>query len=204
MDFQIRLSKPEDSKKIIELQTSSLRTLSASYNSTQIESLVRSQASVRFAQEEIEVVAEHKNDIVGFASLLVQSSQIAGVYVDPDFVRQGIGTQLLETVEQIAIDKGNKVTHVISALDTVNFYQSVGYKINRESGFYSEGKFWIPCIILEKELIKTPRIKKIYVHVVSWLFRLRAIFSFILVLVMATLVFALLPLTISWIISLFR
>lgn len=41
MNFKIRLSKPEDSEKIIELQTSSLRELSSSYNLNQVESLVR-------------------------------------------------------------------------------------------------------------------------------------------------------------------
>ncbi|MCU0542568.1 MAG: hypothetical protein MUE44_10290 [Oscillatoriaceae cyanobacterium Prado104] len=59
---------PEDTDKIIEIQTISLRTLSASYNSTQIESLVRSQASYRFLRDEIIVVAEHQNEIDGAAS----------------------------------------------------------------------------------------------------------------------------------------
>ncbi|MCC5622327.1 GNAT family N-acetyltransferase [Nostoc sp. CHAB 5715] len=204
MDFQIRLSKPEDSDKVIKLQTSSLRTLSSSYDSIQIESLVCSQASARLAQDEIGVVAEHENDIVGFASLLVQSSQIAGVYVHPDFIRHGIGTQLLETVEKIAIDRGNEVAHVISSLETVNFYQAVGYKLVRKSGFYSEGTIWIPCINLEKQLISVSRAKRVYPHVVSLVSRLRAIFSFILFLVVAALVFSLLPLIVSLIVSLFR
>jgi len=205
MDFQIRLSKPEDSEKIIELQTSSLRKLSSSYDSNQIESLVRSQASLRFAQDEIGFVAEHENEIVGFASWLVQPPCIiSGVYVHPNLIRQGIGTRLLKAVEKIAIDRGNEAIHVFSSLATVKFYQANGYQLIRKSGFYSEPKTWIPCVILKKQLIIVPIPKRVYRHVVSLVFGLKPVFSFILFLVMATLVVALLPVIISLIVSFFR
>lgn len=203
MNFQIRLSKPEDSEKILELQASSLKILSSSYTPTQIKSLIRSQALVRF-EGEIGVVAEYQNNIVGFAALLIQSSQIAGVYVHPDFIRQGIGTQLLETIEKIAIDKGSKATHVISSLDSVNFYQAAGYKIIRESGFYSEEEIWVPCVNLEKQLISISRTKRIYLYILFLVSKLRPIFSFISFIVIAALMAALLPLIISLIVSLLR
>lgn len=203
MNFQIRLSKPEDSEKILELQASSLKILSSSYTPTQIKSLIRSQALVRF-EGEIGVVAEYQNNIVGFAALLIQSSQIAGVYVHPDFIRQGIGTQLLETIEKIAIDKGSKATHVISSLDSVNFYQAAGYKIIRESGFYSEEEIWVPCVNLEKQLISISRTKRIYRYILFLVSKLRPIFSFISFIVIAALMAALLPLIISLIVSLLR
>lgn len=203
MNFQIRLSKPEDSEKILELQASSLKILSSSYTPTQIKSLIRSQALVRF-EGEIGVVAEYQNNIVGFAALLIQSSQIAGVYVHPDFIRQGIGTQLLETIEKIAIDKGSKATHVISSLDSVNFYQAAGYKIIRESGFYSEEEIWVPCVNLEKQLIGISRTKRIYRYILFLVSKLRPIFSFISFIVIAALMAALLPLIISLIVSLLR
>jgi putative acetyltransferase len=204
MDFQIRLSKPEDSEKIIELQTSSLRKLSSSYDSNQIESLVRSQASLRFSQHEIGFVAEHENEIVGFASWLVQPPCIiSGVYVHPNLIRQGIGTRLLKAVEKIAIDRGNEAIHVLSSLATVNFYQANGYQLIRKSGFYSEPQTWIPCVILKKQLIIVPIPKRVYRHVVSLVFGLKPMFSFILFLVMATLVVALLPVIISLIVSFF-
>jgi GNAT superfamily N-acetyltransferase len=204
MDFQIRLSKPEDSEKIIELQTSSLRKLSSSYDSNQIESLVRSQASLRFAQAEIGFVAEHENEIVGFASGLVQPPGIiSGVYVHPNLIRQGIGTRLLKAVEKIAIDRGNEAIHVFSSLATVKFYQANGYQLIRKSGFYSETKTWIPGVILKKQLIIVPIPKRVYRHVVSLVFGLKPVFSFILFLVMATLLVALLPVIISLIVSFF-
>lgn len=184
MDFQIRLSKPEESEKILELQANSLRSLSPSYTSTQIESLVRSQALARLDKDEIGIVAEYQNNIVGFASFLVKSSLITAMYVHPDFIRQGIGTQLLDTVQEIAIDKGNKVARVISSLDAVKFYQAAGYKIIRKSGFYSEEKKWIPCIILQNELVSISNTQRIYIYVdllISWLKSIRLIIFFIII-----------------------
>lgn len=204
MDFQIRLSKPEDSEKIIELQTSSLRELSPSYDSNQIESLVRSQASARFAQNEMGVVAEHENEIVGFASCLVQSSYISGVYVHPNLMRQGIGTRLLKAVEHIAIDKGNEAIHVFSSLVTVKFYQANGYQSIRKSGFYSESTTWIPCLILKKQLIIVPIGKQVNRHIVSLAFGLKPIFPSIVFIVTLYFVVAIWPVVISFIVSLFR
>ncbi|AFY31556.1 GNAT family N-acetyltransferase [Calothrix sp. PCC 7507] len=201
MDFQIRLSKPEDLEKILELQASSLRTLTSSYDSSQIESLIRSQASARLAKDEIGVVAEYENEIIGFASVLIQQSLIGGVYVHPDFMRQRLGTQLLEAVEEIALDKRHKVIYVTSSLAAVNFYQARGYKSICKSGFYSESKYWIPCVNLKKQLIIFTETEKWYRH---FIFNLKQIFSFILILVIAAFVTIVLPLIISLIASLLQ
>jgi len=197
MNLQIRPSKRKDFKKIIELQTCSLRSLSSNYDSTQIESLVRSQASARFAQDEIGFVAEYRKEIIGFVCVLIEKPQIAGVYVHPNFIRQGIGTRLLEVAEKIAIDRGHKTIYVVSSLSTVKFYQANGYQAIRQSGFYSEQKTWIPCINLEKQIINISRTQKIYRYVISLVSSFRPIFTFILFLVRAALIFALLPLIIS-------
>jgi putative acetyltransferase len=204
MDFKIRRSKPEDSEQIIELQTSSLREFSSSYDANQIESLVRSQASARFAQDEIGVVAEHKNELVGFASCLVQPPYISGVYVHPNLMCQGIGTRLLKTVEKIAIDRGHEAIHVFSSLATVNFYKANGYQSIHKSGFYSEPNIWIPCVFLKKQLIIVPIAKQLYRHLVSLIFELKRIFPSILFLVTLYFVVAILPVVFSFIMSLFR
>ncbi|TAG98607.1 MAG: GNAT family N-acetyltransferase [Oscillatoriales cyanobacterium] len=204
MDFKIRLSKPEDSEKIIELQTSSLRVLSSSYNLNQVESLVRSQASARFAQNEIGFVAEHENEIVGFASYLTHPSQISGVYVHPNLIRQGIGTRLLKAVEKIAIDRGYKAIQVFSSLAGVSFYHANGYQSIRQSGFYSEQKTWIPCVILKKQLITVPIAQQVYQPPVSLPLGLKPLFPAMLFLVTLYLVVVIGPIVVSFIRSFFR
>lgn len=170
--FQIRPSTPEDLEKILEIQAIALRKLSFSYNSTQIESLVRSQAICRTAQDEVGVVAESETEIIGFAALsafLAQEPQVAGVYVHPSFTHQGIGAKLLKTLEKIALDRGDKAMHVMSSWDTVNFYQKCGYQFIRASGFYSEEKIWIQCKNLEKKLIVPSAMKPWHSHLISWM-----------------------------------
>ncbi|NJK69974.1 MAG: GNAT family N-acetyltransferase [Oscillatoriales cyanobacterium RU_3_3] len=162
MNFQIRRSQPEELEQIIELQSHSLRELLPSYDSIQIESLVRSQASARLTRDEIIFVVENEGKIVGFVTLLDQISQIGGVFVHPNLMRQGLGTRLLKTVENIAIDREHEVIHVLSSLATVKFYEANGYRFIRQSGFYSELKIWIPCVILNKQLIRVSIAKQVY------------------------------------------
>ncbi len=153
MNFQIRLAQSEDLERIIELQSRSIRLMSADYNPRQIEALVRSQASARLSYDEISFLAFYNDELVGFACLIDNSFQVGGVYVHPNFTRQGIGTQLLEVIEKTASQKGCKVIQVMSSLTAVNFYQARGYQVIRQSGFFSEFSTWIPCIILKKYLV---------------------------------------------------
>ena len=103
MDLEIRVAKIEENEKILQLQTDSLENLaSQDYTSLQIESLVKMQALFRF-KDEIIFVAVLAEKIVGFACIHIHKPEINGLFVSPEFTRQGIGTKLLETIEKIAI-----------------------------------------------------------------------------------------------------
>lgn len=153
MKISIRLAKIEEKEKIIDLQTESLRILCVQdYKASQIESLVRGQARLRFKSEAV-FLATYNEQIVGFSSINVNKYEIHGLFVSPKFTRQGIGTKLLETLEKIAIHKKHKFIYVNSSLTAMLFYSNRGYKIIRESGFYSEGKFWVDTVLMKKKLI---------------------------------------------------
>jgi putative acetyltransferase len=151
--LKIRPLMHDDLEKILEVQSSALRTSSASYSAIQIESLVRGQASARLDPDEKGFVAESDHEIVGFVSFLLKRPNIAGIYVHPDFMRQGIGTQLLAYLERFIIDEGYQSIYVSSSLIAVEFYKNSGYQKVLKSGFYSEGKIWVQCEILEKHLV---------------------------------------------------
>lgn len=207
MDIQIRLAKSEDLKEILELQGTSLRTLttsSAEYNPIQIESLIRSQASARIKYDEIWFVADYEDKVVGFASLLLDQPTISGVFVHPDFMRQGIGTRLLEAIEKTAVDKKYEVLYVVSALTAVNFYQARGYQFIRQSGFSSEANVWIPCVSLEKRLLLLAKAEDWSQRSTYLISSLRQISASVLGLIIIALIAAFLPLIISLIVSLLR
>ncbi|MEA5554809.1 GNAT family N-acetyltransferase [Anabaena cylindrica UHCC 0172] len=160
MDVQIRLSKPEDLENILKLQADSLRGLSPNYNLSQIESLIKNQRLARIQINEVILVAEYKHEIIGFASLLNQQSRIGGIYVHPNFVRQGIGTQMLDAIEEMARQNKYKFIDVMSSSSSVDFYQKNGYQIIRESDFYCEDNVRITCINLEKQLMNLTDMEK--------------------------------------------
>ena len=176
MNLQFRLAKSEDIKKLLELQSSSIRLMSADYTPRQIESLVRSQTLARYGSHEIVFLASYKDELVGFACLINNYFQIGGLYVHPNFIRQGIGTQLLEFIEKTAIDKGCKVISVMSSLTAINFYKARGYQEIRQSGFVSELNVWIPCLILKKTLIPVTKTEDFRQRITFFYSRLKPFF----------------------------
>jgi putative acetyltransferase len=154
MNVQIYLAKSEDLESILELQASSLKLLaSKEYNARQIESLIRGQKTARSKYNEILFVAYFGSKLVGFASLLAYTPTIGAMFVHPDFTRLGIGTRLLETIENTAIEKNYRTIYVMSSLSAADFYRAMGYKKTHKSGFWSESKTWIPCVSMQKQLI---------------------------------------------------
>lgn len=155
MDIQIRLARPEDLDRVIELQTQALEILSsANYNAQQIQALVTGQAAWR-GRDEVIFLAEFAGELVGFSGLSTQRPQITAVYTHPQFARQGIGTQILQALEAAATEKRYPSIWVISSLTAVAFYQARGYKLLRKTGFRAEGGEWIDCVVLDKQLFST-------------------------------------------------
>ncbi|BAY81256.1 hypothetical protein NIES267_07320 [Calothrix parasitica NIES-267] len=160
MQVNIRQSKPEDLESLLQLQADSLRTLSL-YNSNQIESLIRSQKIPKFQSHETIFVAEYENKIVGFTYFLIfLEFRLNGIFVHPDFMRRGIGTKLLNAIEQVAIERKCRVINVMASLSSVDFYKANGYQVIRTSGFHSEFSTWIECVNLEKRLDELTEIEK--------------------------------------------
>jgi putative acetyltransferase len=161
MDVQIDLAKIGDLESILELQESSIKFLSSKeYDARQIESLIRSQKPARLYQNEISFVAYSSSKLVGFASLSVHTPTINAMFVHPDFTRLGIGTRLLEAIENTAIQKKYKTMYVMSSLSAIEFYQARGYTITIESGFWSEPTLWIPCVNMQRQLIPLTEMEK--------------------------------------------
>lgn len=161
MNLQIRLSKPGDLNNILKLQSESLKALSPCYSLSQVESLIKSQAFARDCLDEIVFVAEQNSKIVGFSCLMLKDSRIGGIFVHPNYIRQGIGTDLLNAIEILAIQNKCKVIDVMSSLAAVKFYQANGYQIIRESGFFSDGLVWIPCVNLSKQLMEQTELEQL-------------------------------------------
>jgi N-acetylglutamate synthase-like GNAT family acetyltransferase len=177
MEVSIRLAKTEDLEAIIDLQTQSLSNLPErfrKYDRQQIDSLIDGQAALRriYFSGETTLVAEDDDRIpIGFISLsqpLISSQPlIAGLFVRPDFMNKGVGARLLRELDLLAIEwRINRIV-VMSSMESVDFYKKNGYVFKRETGFFSQGLVWIPCELLEKELIPSTPIEKLATHTVK-------------------------------------
>ncbi len=67
------------------------------------------------------------NEIIGSISL--QGSEIKGVFVKFNYTRKGIGTKLMNFIENYARKKGLKKVHLWSAEKAKVFYKKLGYKL---------------------------------------------------------------------------
>ena len=69
---------------------------------------------------DIFVVAEINDKIVGFGEIVVDTNELTAMYINPDFQRQGIATLILKRLEAIAKEKGLKYLHLSSSLTAVS------------------------------------------------------------------------------------
>jgi N-acetylglutamate synthase-like GNAT family acetyltransferase len=160
----VRLQDPVDFEHMAELQDLSIRKLlQHDYSTQQIEALaatqdVRKQGSLQLillAKDDIE------NQLVGFVAMVRGKPQIAGLYIHPRFVRQGVGSALLRTLMELAHELGYRSLYVVSSVTATPFYQANGFEtIESLSWLYLRGQ-WIRCVLLKKALRTTPWIQTI-------------------------------------------
>ncbi len=136
MDLQVRPMSGEEKDVVLDLISRSIRVLNArDYTPLEIEEVVDFYDSSSLSFGTI-VVAEKGSQIVGVAksslhSYLTQS--IDAVFVEPSFVRKGIGKALLQEIERRALDAGIKKIVVSSSLTAVAFYKALGYEYLKEA-----------------------------------------------------------------------
>lgn len=72
-------------------------------------------------------VAAINETIVGFGALRVRDGEVVVLVVDPDYMRQGIGTQLLSRIEKAAMDAGLQRLVVGASRYGRPFYTACGF-----------------------------------------------------------------------------
>ncbi|MDG2029950.1 MAG: GNAT family N-acetyltransferase [Phycisphaerales bacterium] len=98
------------------------------------------------------MVAESEGVIIGFGSILAGEGRLRGTYVKPEHARAGIGRDLLENLEQLAISSGVNRLQVDSSLNARHFYEAHGYETLEQTTHLLEDGFAISCIRMAKVL----------------------------------------------------
>ena len=94
-------------------------------------------------------IAESDGQIVGFGHAI--PGEIAAIYVDPAFIRCGIGGQLVEYGMKMAIAGDYKTVKVDSTLNAHLFYESCGFNFVKEITL-RRNDVDIPALELRREI----------------------------------------------------
>lgn len=71
-------------------------------------------------------LAEQNDTIAGWVA--IRGDHLDGLYIEPAFVEQGIGTRLLNLAEQLMRDAGVQVVHLEASCNAEGFYVQRGYE----------------------------------------------------------------------------
>ena len=101
-------------------------------------------------------VALDDNVIVGFGNLNQDSGEIEAVYVAPEYVRRGVGREILQALESVAREVGLTVLRLSSSLNAVQFYENAGYRRQKQKRYLLPCEM-VACLPMVKELASTKR-----------------------------------------------
>jgi putative acetyltransferase len=159
-NISIRLAQPEDAEQILLVNLLAIRTLSAKdYTPEQIKAFAGdsdepsncdNMRQTIIENKLINFVAELNGKIVGDAYF--RDNEIYGIYVHPDYVRQKIGTRLLNTLEKEAVARNISKMMVSASITGLPFYEANGYQIVQRPYYIYPNGVQLECIYMEKYL----------------------------------------------------
>lgn len=128
-DIIIRRAHPSDHPRMVQLQQCALQVLcQKDYSAQQVKVLLKDKRDYKnWKRGETAFVAEYEKTIVGFVAR--NHSSITAIYVHPEFTRKGIGSRLLNILEDDAKACGINSLMVDASITAKPFYDSCGYQM---------------------------------------------------------------------------
>lgn len=132
IQIKIRKAALGDAKTIAELHKKIVSKINARYYSAEaIKEWLKdiSEENVRYQLQNSDwIVAEAGDKLVGFGQYSL-SGEIYQINVDPDCLKQNIGKELYEYMENDFRSKRTDKISLNSTLNAVEFYQKLGFRI---------------------------------------------------------------------------
>lgn len=80
-----------------------------------------------------------EGDVAGFGHLDLASGEVRAVYVNPTYAGEGVGTRLLEHLEDAAREHDVAALEVTSSMNAVGFYEHHGYAVTGDATVETTG-----------------------------------------------------------------
>lgn len=98
------------------------------------------------------IVAEIDNIVVGWSSYNYEYNILDGVFVHPEHQNKGIGTNLINSIEEYAMNYNEHII-VYANPHLLEYYRDLGYHYIIEKEISAtDGESTVPCIVMKKEL----------------------------------------------------
>ena len=97
-------------------------------------------------------VAVVANVVVGTGMIDLRSGKIDAVFVMPTFMGKGIGRQMMNYLEQLAVEAGLSQISLEATLNAASFYKAVGFLGDKVSKYCSSSGLSLDCVLMVKDL----------------------------------------------------
>lgn len=101
---------------------------------------------------EIRFLAEQDGQCVGLACLVIANNELRACYIVPQAARSGIGSALLEKIEETARKAGLAYLQADPSLTAEAFYRRHGYEVVEHGQHMLRGGLLLACIKMRKTL----------------------------------------------------
>jgi putative acetyltransferase len=102
--------------------------------------------------DELVLVAEDVSGVCGFGAIVPRLSELRAVYVRPSVGRRGIGSGILASLEQLALDRGVSELQLDASINAETFYVRAGYEILSRGVHRLRSGHEMACIRMKKSL----------------------------------------------------
>jgi putative acetyltransferase len=128
----IREARLEDAADLIRLHIRSVMALCRDdYTPDQLQDWI-SHSTLEKYQSRLEqhpsYIAEQDGKMIGYVRWNPETNELCSIFVDPDYVRQGIATALMEVAYQDAKSQDVVELWLYASLTAVPFYQAIGWQ----------------------------------------------------------------------------
>ncbi len=100
---------------------------------------------------EYRLIAEIDGRVVGIGALVPEIAELRACYVAPDASRKGIGTLLVQKIEQVAREHGLKTLDLDATVTAEPFYAAHGYSVRERGELILRGQR-MACVKMHKVL----------------------------------------------------
>lgn len=112
--------------------------------------------SIRFTvanpENELRVVAEIDGQIVGIGATMIEKRQLRACYVSPVGLRKGVGTAIVNRLEEIAKENGLNRFELDATITAEPFYQKLGYTSVRRMRHQTSAGTDMDAVFMTKNL----------------------------------------------------